>query len=391
MRAVLIAAALLFSAAAAGADDFRACVAGLQTQARAEGISEAVVNEALGEVQRNDRVLELDRQQPEFTATFADYLGRRVTEERIRTGRRMLERHAQLLRRVTREYGVPARYLVAIWGLETNYGGYTGKMPTLDALATLACDRRRSDYFTGELMAALTLVDRGEVSARELEGSWAGALGNYQFMPSIYRQYAVDADDDGRADLWNSMADASASAGRFLEALGWNEGERWGREVRLPEDFDYATAERRRPVRAWAEAGVRRADGGPLPDADLEGRILVPAGHRGPAFLVYRNFDVIMGWNRSRFYALAVGHLADRISGAPPLQQPPPDQDPLSVADVQRLQERLNARGFDSGEPDGRIGPATREALRAFQGEAGLVADGHPGTDTLRALDLRGQ
>lgn len=369
--------------------DFAGCVSRLQDQARAEGLSAQVVDQVLGGVERNERVIDLDRRQPEFTATFADYLNRRVTESRIEAGRALLREHGPLLRATAREHGVPARYLVAIWGLETHYGSYTGNMPTLDALATLACDPRRSDYFGRELLAALALVDDGEVPAADLRGSWAGALGNFQFMPSVYRRYAVDADGDGRADLWDSLEDATASAARFLDALGWTFGERWGREVLLPEGFDYADAERRRPVSAWAERGVRRADGGPLPAADLEGRIIVPAGHRGPAFLVYDNFDVIMGWNRSRFYALAVGHLADRIAGAPPLRRPPPEDEPaLSREAVTELQSRLNRRGFDSGEPDGRLGPATRTALRRFQESAGLVADGHPGRRTLQALGV---
>ncbi|PWG65464.1 lytic murein transglycosylase [Spiribacter halobius] len=388
--APLVALALLlpgFSATAAQAD-FRACIGELQERAREQGLSEPVVTGLLGDVERLDRVIELDRQQPEFTASFGDYLNRRVTEARIREGREMLDRHRDLLQAVEREYAVPARYLVAIWGLETNYGSYTGDLSTLDALATLACDRRRGSYFGNELLAALTLVDRDAVTSDQLRGSWAGALGNFQFMPSVYERYAVDRDGDGRADLWNSIADAAASAARFLNALGWQYGERWGREVRLPDDFDYAAAERRRPVSAWAADGVRRADGGPLPDAALEGRIIVPAGHRGPAFLVYENFDVIMGWNPSRFYALAVGHLADRLVGAPSLHQPPPEEPPLRIDTLRTVQARLNERGYDSGEPDGRLGPATRSALRRFQEEEGLVADGHPGPSTLQALGV---
>jgi len=380
---------VLAPASAPSAADFSACVARLQDQARAEGLSPEVVEEVLGGVERNERVIALDRRQPEFTTTFADYLNRRVTEARVAEGRALLREHESLLRATAREYGVPTRYLVAIWGLETHYGSYTGEMATLDALATLACDRRRSDYFRSELLAALSLVDAGEVAAADLRGSWAGALGNFQFMPSVYRRYAVDADGDGRADLWNSLEDATASAARFLSDLGWEYGERWGREVLLPEGFDYADAERRRPVSAWARLGVRRADGGALPAANIEGRILVPAGHRGPAFLVYDNFDVIMGWNPSRFYALAVGHLADRIAGAGPLRNPPPEDQPaLSRETVEALQARLNRRGFDSGTADGRLGPATREALRRFQQTAGLVADGYPGRRTLEALGL---
>ncbi len=384
--------ALLFAAPAAAQTSFSECVSGLQQQAREEGISEPVVANALGGVDFSERVIGLDRRQPEFTLTFADYFDGRVTAARVARGRELLAEHQSLLDRVAQEYGVPAHYLVSFWGLETNYGDFFGGTPALDSLATLACDRRRSDFFTTQLMDALRIIDEGAIEAERMQGSWAGALGNFQFMPSIFLRYAVDADGDGRRDLWNSLPDATASAAIFLGDAGWEPGERWGREVLLPEDFAFELTgtDQPRPLSQWREMGVRRANGEPLPRSPMGASIIVPAGHRGPAFAVYHNFHVIMRWNRSQFYALTVGHLADRINGAGPLRNPPPEDAPqLSRDAVMSLQNGLNQRGFDSGEPDGIIGPATRSALRAFQQERGMVADGYPGAQVLGALNIQ--
>ncbi len=382
-------AALLapLGATAMAQDGFARCLDAVRTAALDQGVSTTTADALLEGVTPSERVIELDRRQPEFTSTLKGYLDGRVSAERIRRGEALLDEHRPLLQRITREYGVPGRYIVAFWGLETNYGSYVGTMPTVRSLATLACDRRRGEFFRGELIAALQLVDRGTVSAERLRGSWAGALGNFQFLPSVYRDHAVDADGDGRPDLWNSFEDAAVSAAAFLSARGWQDGERWGREVRLPEGFDLTQIEAQRPLAEWADAGLRRPDGGPLPVADLQARLLLPAGVRGPAFLVYANFDVIMRWNPSRFYALSVGLLADRLIGAPPLAVAPPEDEPLSIAAVEALQAQLNSLGHDAGTPDGRIGPMTRAALRAFQRETGLPADGYPDADTLARLE----
>lgn len=372
-------------------DEFSQCLAGLQERAREQGRSESVV-ELVEHLAYQPRVIELDRRQPEFTTPFSEYLGRRVTTARIERGRELLEQYAQLLGDLEREYGVPEQYLVAFWGLETNYGGYLGKMPVLDSLATLACDPRRSDYFSGELLTALELLERERLDASAMEGSWAGAMGHTQFMPSAYHRYAVDGDDDGQVDLWNSVPDALTSAANFLNELGWRRGLRWGREVRVPEGFDYALAglAARRPLGEWRELGLRDTDGRPLPQADVDAALLVPSGHEGPAFLVYDNFDVIMRWNRSQFYALAVGHLADRINGAGALRRPPPeDAVRLSREQIETLQRRLNLLGFDAGEADGVLGPGTRRAISAFQASRSLVADGHPSADLLAAVKAR--
>lgn len=334
----------------------------------------------LSQVSLSERVLELDRRQPEFTQTFAGYFNGRVSETRVERGREMLATHRALLAEIQQRTGVPPQYLVAFWGLETNFGSYLGKMAIPDSLATLACDRRRSRYFTGELISALRIIDSGDVALEDMNGSWAGAMGHVQFMPSAYLRYAVDFDGDGRRDLFSSTEDALASAGYFLKALGWQPGLRWGREIQLPETFDYVLARGavKKPLAEWRRLGVTDAFGHPLSTVPVDAALRLPAGHRGPAFLTYENFDVIMGWNRSVYYALSVGHLADRIAGAGRLQTPPPEDDlRFSNEDLRALQEQLNALGYDAGEPDGRLGPATRSAVSLFQSDNGFIPDGH--------------
>lgn len=374
--------------------EFVQCVANLQAQAREQGISEQVASNVLGQVRFKEKVIELDNRQPEFTQTFADYYNRRVTPDRVEKGRALLEKHRDLLEKVKRDTGVPPHYLVAFWGLETNFGSFFGSMPVPDSLTTLACDNRRSTYFTGELMAALKIIESGDITADRMEGSWAGAMGHVQFMPSVFLRYAVDGDGDGRRDLWGSIPDAMASAGNFLENLGWVPELRWGREVTLPENFSYALAGRdeTRPVSEWRALGVKNAFGDPLPNVDVAASLLVPSGHRGPAFLVYQNFDVIMRWNRSEFYALAVGRLADRIAGAAPLQNPPPEDGLRLTRDqVRQMQVYLNEQGFEAGEADGVMGPATRRALSRFQQTQGLIADGYPSEDVFQAMGLENE
>ena len=372
-------------------DNFDQCLADIGERATQEGVTRDTAEQVLGSVEFLPRVIELDRRQPEFTTTFADYLGRRVNEQRISQGRRLLEEHQELLAQVTRETGVPPAYLVSFWGLETNYGSYFGKMSVPSALATLACDPRRAGFFTRELIAALKIIDEGAIPASRMEGSWAGAMGHVQFMPSVFLQHAVDADGDGRRDLWNSLPDAMMSAGRFLQSMGWDGDYRWGREVRLPENFDFSLLDGgRRELSEWKRSGVTTAYGTPLPDADIQARLVVPAGHKGPAFLAYANFNVIMGWNRSEFYAIAVGHLADRIAGAGDLATSPPTDAPAMARDeVEHLQSTLNTRGFDAGRPDGILGPATRAALRRYQASVGMVADGHPSLEVLHSLGIQ--
>nr|WP_288144965.1 lytic murein transglycosylase [Marinobacter sp.] len=369
---------------------FAECKARLQEQAIAAGVSSETAGEVMSGVQHLARVIELDRRQPEFTTTFADYLNRRVNEARVSKGRELLQEHEDLLARVTRETGVPAPYLVSFWGLETNFGSYFGKMPVPSSLTTLACDPRRSTFFTEQLIAALRIIDEGAIPADQMEGSWAGAMGHVQFMPTVFLKHAVDADGDGRRDLWNSLPDAMMSAGRFLESMGWNGDYRWGREVLLPENFDYSLADGRRlPLEEWRNMGITDAFGNALAREPIKAALVVPAGHRGPAFLAYDNFRVIMSWNRSEFYAIAVGHLADRIAGAGKLQNLPPEDAPaLSRDNIISLQNALQQRGYEPGKPDGIMGPATRSAIRQFQAANKLVADGYPGESVLAELGI---
>jgi len=369
--------------------EFTACIARLKEKAQAVGVSANVSNDVLDNVQWVEQVIELDRQQPEFTTTFSDYYRKRVTPTRVRRGRELLKEHAELLRSISDRYGVPAHYLLSFWGLETNFGSYLGKMDIPDSLATLACDDRRSKFFTAELISAMRIIEAGDASRESMIGSWAGAMGHVQFMPSAFLRYAVDGDGDGRRDLWGNIPDALASAGNFLAMLGWQPGLRWGREVLLPAGFDYSQATRdiKKPLRVWSQAGVTDAFGNRLPDVDLPGSILVPGGAKGPAFVVYDNFDVIMRWNRSEFYALSVGRLADRIAGAGSLTRPPlVDGLRLSRQTVMTLQIHLNQLGYDSGTPDGILGTGTRRALREFQRDHNLVADGYPSEQIIAAV-----
>lgn len=372
--------------------DFAGCIDNLKDRARAEGLPNYVVNEVMAGLQPQTRVLELDRAQPEFIQTFANYLYRRITPERVAIGRQLRAEYKEFLDDLTRIYGIPGQYLVAFWGLETNYGNYLGKMPTLDSLATLACDPRRSGFFTEELMIALKLLHRESLTPEEMQGSWAGAVGHTQFMPSAYSRYAVDGDNDGKIDLWKSERDALASAANFLRGLGWQAGERWGREVLLPKDFPYEQSglQNRRTLKYWSEIGVVAHNKQALPAVNMRASLLVPSGHSGPAFLVYQNFQIIMRWNRSESYALAVGLLADRIAGAADLvNRPSTSEQALSRNQIISMQQKLNQLGFDAGQPDGILGPGTRGALRQFQITRGIIADGYPDNATLEALRMR--
>jgi membrane-bound lytic murein transglycosylase B len=370
--------------------DFSECLARLERTALDSGIRSGTVESILATVEPREAVIRADRNQPEFIATFADYLGRRVTDARVERGRSLYAEHRALLDELTRRYGVPGQYVVAFWGLESNYGGVLGNVPVFDSLSTLACDDRRSGYFTREFVDALRIVDRGDVEPAVMLGSWAGAMGQTQFMPSNYLQYALDGDGDGRVDLWQSTADALTSAAHFIARLGWRPGERWGREVLLPDGLDYGLAGRdqARDLAYWRDLGITDVAGRPLPAIDLEAALLVPAGGAGPAFVVYDNFEIIMRWNRSEFFALSVGHLADRIAGGTPLANPPPTQEPLSRDDVVRVQEYLAANGYDAGGADGVLGPRSRAALRALQRDLGLPADGFLSRQLLERLNL---
>lgn len=369
-------------------ESFQQCLVRLQDRADQAGVSPATRDNVLGKARFLEKVIGYDRNQPEFVQTFPGYLSKRVNKWRIDKGREMLAKHKDLLNALTRQYGIPAHYLVSFWGLETNFGSYKGKMPIIDSLATLACDKRRSEFFSKELMLALLLMERENLSTEVMLGSWAGAMGHTQFMPSAYTAYAIDGDGDGKINLWDSEQDALSSAANFLQNLGWQTGFKWGREVRLPKGFDYQLSGRdiKQTLTQWQDLGVSKADGSKLGNSDVEASLLVPSGHEGPAFLVYKNFGVILGWNNSEYYAIAVGYLADRIVGKPKLVQPLPDLADYAISELKSLQESLNSLGFDVGEADGILGPATRKGIRTFQASINQIADGFPDQAVFEAV-----
>ena len=348
--------------------------------AEGRGFSREFLGRALTDIEPIARVVELDRRQPEFTQTFWTYLDRRVSDARIREGRRLLKENASLLRQIEKKYGVQGRFLVAFWGLETNFGEFLGGFPVINALVTLAYDDRRSAFFRAELLDALTVLRDGHIDQNAMVGSWAGAMGQPQFMPSTFVAYAIDENGDGRKDIWATLPDVFGSAANYLSQLGWDAGYTWGREVRVPDNFELEQASLRikKPLSDWQALGVRRIDGTDLPSVGIDGAVILPAGIRGPAFLVYENFNAILTWNRSLLYAVSVGHFADRLIGLGPLRSVRNEETPLSRDQVKELQAWLNALGHDSGEPDGQAGPRTRAAVKDFQSAHKLPADGHP-------------
>ncbi|HET9679852.1 MAG TPA: lytic murein transglycosylase [Gammaproteobacteria bacterium] len=366
----------------------KACLAALRGKAETRDYSRQTLDTAFARIDLLERVISQDRHQPEFIYTLWDYLDTRVTPERVAYGRRMKHEYADLLARINADFGVNPQYLLAFWGLETNFGRYFGDIPVLDSLATLACDSRRNEFFTTQFLEALQIIDSGAMRAEEMHGSWAGAMGHTQFLPTTYTGYAIDYDNDGERDLFNSLPDALASSANYLTAIGWHDGERWGREVELPADFNWSLAGlgTKKPISFWREAGVETVFGDPVPKADMMASLLLPTGRHGPAFLVYNNFHVIMKWNRSISYAIAVGYLANRIAGMGKLRADPADSPNLRTETVMEIQRRLNALGFAAGPVDGIVGSQTRGAVEAFQIRHGLPADGYPDRHLLSVL-----
>ena len=360
-------------------------------QARQAGISEQTINQAFKGVRLRQKVLESDRKQPEFTRTFYQYFNSAVSKNRVEVGKQKYRKHQALLNEVTQKYGVPSHIITSFWGMETNYGRFTGNLPIIASLATLAYDPRRTTFFSKQLMAALTIIDQGHVQIEQMKGSWAGAMGQVQFMPTNYLKYAVDGDGDGKINLWDSLPDAFHSAGSFLQHLGWNSEQTWGEEISLPKGFNYALADNKtkRSIKAWQALGITQTNGQPLStNPEQSAKLILPSDHRGPAFLVYDNFQVIKRWNNSNNYALAVGHLSNRILGNPPLSKKQPKDDKgMSREQMQQLQSALNQLGYNAGKPDGIAGSKTRKALRAFQVTHNLPADGAPSYRMLQLLN----
>lgn len=360
----------------------------MKRAARATGIDTPTLEAAFDGVQFLPRVVEQDRAQPEFTRTVWDYLDSAVSPQRIARGQDKLMEVRTPAEAAASRYGVPPEILVAIWGMESNYGTHYGDIPTIDALATLGYEGRRADWARVQLLAALKILQSGDIDRAQMVGSWAGAMGQTQFLPSNFLAYAVDADGDGRRDIWGSMADVMASTAHFLAREGWQAGQPWGAEVRLPPAFDLARADEalRQSSAQWASEGVRRVGEGPLP-ALADAAIVLPAGARGPAFIVGPNFRAILRYNNSMSYALAVGVLAQQLGGGTGVQGTwPRDLSALTREQMRALQTALNQRGFESGAPDGMMGPATRAAIRRYQKSLGLPADGYPTSDLLQRL-----
>ncbi len=394
-----IPAALLLIAAGtanAQADDlvFDDCLAGLRTQAMQAGIAGESFDSSTQGLAADMSVLELLDAQPEFTTPIWDYLAALVDTQRVRDGAAMLEAHADTLQQVSTQYGVDPATVVAVWGVESDYGKTFGKRPLLVSLATLSCYGRRQPFFRGEFFATLKLLQSGDLKAEGLTGSWAGAFGHTQFMPTTYQRIAVDGDGDGRRDLVGSIPDALASTANYLKKAGWRTGEPWGFEVKLPAGFDATLAGRKnkRPVADWTARGVTRLDGTPLPASDAQAGVLVPAGVQGPALLVFRNFDAIYSYNAAESYALAIATLADRLRGGTGLVTPWPTDDPgLGRDERKQLQTLLLARGHAIGAADGMVGTLTRRAIVVEQQRLGLVPqDGRAGLRILQALQREG-
>jgi lytic murein transglycosylase len=368
---------------------FDACLARLRTDAVARGVPAAAAERHLGAVERDPSVLESLDFQPEFRTPIWDYLAGLVDAQRVDDGRAMLERWRDALAAVEARHGVDAATVVAVWGVESDFGRSVGRKGIVRSLATLSCEGRRQAFFRGELMAALRILVDGHVAPERFTGSWAGAFGQTQFMPTTFLEAAVDFDGDGRRDIVDTVPDALASTANYLRRAGWRSGEPWGWEVRLPPGFDASLAGRtkRRPLADWASRGVKRVDGRPREPAGAAAGLILPAGASGPAFVVLRNFDAIYAYNAAESYALAIAHLADRLRGGEPFATPWPTDDPgLSRVERRELQTLLLARGHAIGEPDGLVGSLTRRAIRDEQARLGVAQDGRAGMKLLRAL-----
>ncbi|MDH3263498.1 MAG: lytic murein transglycosylase [Paracoccaceae bacterium] len=366
---------------------FDAWVAGFRARAAGRGIPEATLTAAFRGAGYLPGVIERDRNQTEFTRSLEDYLSIAASDERVALGRQMLSRHAGVLSQIEARFGVQLHVIAAFWGLESFYGTRRGEVPVISALSTLAYDGRRGAFFESQLLAALRILQNGDVSPAAMTGSWAGAMGHTQFIPTSFLEYAVDFGGDGRRDIWaDDPADALASTANYLARSGWQRGRPWGLEVRLPEGFAGPVGRgSAQSVAAWTAAGLREADGAALPDHGL-GAVLVPQ-RGGPAFLVYRNFSAILRYNNAETYAIGIGHLSDRLAGGGPLRAGfPPDAAGMTKADRQELQRRLTAAGFDTEGADGVIGDKTRAAVAAYERAKGLPVTGEPSLVLLRHL-----
>jgi lytic murein transglycosylase len=384
----------LMSAAAIrqSAANFHSCIEGLWPAAARKHVSRANFERMTAQLTPDLRIMDLLDSQPEFTKAVWDYLDVLVNDDRVAAGRALLNKYRTTFDAAEKIYGVDRYVIAAIWGVETNYGEIGGDRPVLRSTATLACVGRRQHYFRDEFIAALDILNRGDVKPNQLIGSWAGAFGPTQFMPTAFQRYAVDFDRDGRRDVIGSMPDLIASTANNLKKNGWRSGETWGYEVVVPANFNFDLADRHRvmTMRDWQRDGITRPDGRPFARPDDRAFLLVPAGVQGPGFLMLPNFQAIMRYNPAEAYALAIGHLADRLRGGGTFAQPWPRYERVLTRDERlELQQLLERHGFDVGEPDGRLGAKTRAALRNFQARIGRVPDGFASAGVLERLRRR--
>jgi lytic murein transglycosylase len=376
----------------ASAANFHVCIQRLWPAAAKRGVSRKNFTKYTAALTPDLRIMDLLDNQPEFTKSVWDYLDILVTNERIERGRALIEKYRSIFDSVERAYGVDRYTIAAIWGVESNYGTLGGERPVLRSTATLACIGRRQNYFREEFLSTLEILQHGDVRPEHLVGSWAGAFGPTQFMPTAFKRYAVDFDRDGRRDVVDSMPDLIASTANNLKKDGWIAGQTWGYEVVVPATFNFLLAEHGRSmtIREWERHGIRRPDGHPFPRPDDHAFLLVPAGVQGPGFLMLTNFSVIMKYNPAEAYALAIGHLADRLRGGEPFTQDWPRYERvLSRTERLELQQLLARHGFDVGEPDGLFGLKTRAAIRDFQAKSGRIPDGFASAGILDQLRAR--
>jgi lytic murein transglycosylase len=386
-RAAGLAVCLAVLPTMAAASSFSDCLAGLRGAARAKGVDAATFDKATRGLEPNPEILEFAKSQPEFKTPIWDYLASLVDEERVSDGRAMMARWDQALAAASRRYGVDPATIAAVWGVESDFGRAFGSRPIIQSLATLSCGGRRQAYFRSEFIAALKILQRGDIDPAQFNGSWAGAFGHTQFMPSTFLRIAVDLDGDGRKDLINSVPDALGSTAAYLRKGGWAPGAEWGFEVRLPAQYSGPSGRKRKePMAAWAARGLTRIDGSGLGGGAAA--LLLPAGVNGPAFLVTHNFDAIYSYNAAESYALAIALLSDRLRGRRGLATAWPTDDPgLSRADRREVQTLLMRRGYDlDGKADGVIGTKSKQAILDFQAKAGLAQNGRASASVLGAL-----
>lgn len=368
---------------------FKRWISGFRSRALKSGISGSTFDRAFRGVQYNSKVIERDRNQTEFTKTIWQYLEIAASDERIKKGKAALRKHNRKLEAISKRYGVEKEVITAVWGLESRYGERRGDIPTIEALATLAYDGRRGRFFEKQLIGALKILQSGDTTPARMVGSWAGAMGHTQFIPTSYLAYAVDATGDGRRDIWsNDPSDALASTAAYLKRFGWTKGQPWGVEVRLPRNFNYGLASKKikKNPSEWGRLGVTDMRGRAVPNYG-SASILLPAGSKGAAFMIFNNFNVIKRYNASDSYVIGVGHLSDRIKGAGPIQASwPKDPNALSLKQRKQLQRRLTRKGFDTGGVDGNIGPKSIAAIKAYQRSVGLTPDGYPSHSLFKRL-----